>query len=64
MAARRRSRHLAPGLPIRRTTASPDWHPEHGDRRIEIRVTGIDIATTEPSSALDEVVLTDTEMTA
>lgn len=50
--------------PIRRTTASLDWHPQHGDRRTEIRFTGIDIATTELSSALDEAVLTDTEMTA
>jgi G3E family GTPase len=50
--------------PIRRTTASLDWHPQHGDRRTEIRFTGIDIATAELSSALDEAVLTDTEMTA
>ncbi|HZE30120.1 MAG TPA: GTP-binding protein [Actinoallomurus sp.] len=49
--------------PIRRTTASLDWHPQHGDRRTEIRFTGIDIATTELRLALDEAVLTDTEMT-
>jgi G3E family GTPase len=50
--------------PIRRTTASLDWHPEHGDRRTEIRFTGIDITATELRLALDEAVLTDIEMTA
>jgi G3E family GTPase len=50
--------------PIRRTTASLDWHPEHSDRRTEIRFTGIDIAAAELCSALDEAVLTDTEMGA
>lgn len=50
--------------PIRRTAAALDWHPRHGDRRTEIRFTGIGLAAAELRSALDEVVLTDTEMTA
>lgn len=50
--------------PIRRTAASLGWDPEHGDRRTEIRFTGINVAATELCSALDEAVLNDTEMAA
>ncbi|MEV5703626.1 GTP-binding protein [Actinoallomurus sp. NPDC052274] len=48
--------------PIRRTAACLDWHPEHGDRRSEIRFTGTDLLDRELCSVLDEAVLTGPEM--
>jgi hypothetical protein len=60
-----RTGHRAPGaVTVISSTTTAGWHPEHGDRRTEIRFTGIDIATEELRSALDEAVLTNTEMTA
>jgi G3E family GTPase len=48
--------------PIRRTAASLDWHPQHGDRRSEIRFTGTDLLDRELCCALDEALLTGPEM--
>jgi G3E family GTPase len=50
--------------PIRRTAACLDWHPEHGDRRSEIRFTGTDLLDQQLCSALDEALLTRPEMAA
>lgn len=52
----------APAEPIRRTAASFDWHPEHGDRRSEIRFTGAGLLSHELCAALDRAVLTGPEM--
>jgi hypothetical protein len=39
-----------------------DWHPEHGDRRSEIRFTGTGLRGHQLCSALDHAVLTTSEM--
>lgn len=50
--------------PIRRTVASLEWDPDHGDRRSEVRFTGVDLDPAALRAHLDAAVLTDTEMAA
>ncbi|MFD9334978.1 GTP-binding protein [Streptomyces sp. NPDC060028] len=48
--------------PQRRTLASWFWHDYYGERRNEIVFTGIDLNEQRVRSALDEALLTDTEL--
>ncbi|MFD7834633.1 GTP-binding protein [Streptomyces sp. NPDC059761] len=50
--------------PQRRTLASWFWHDYYGERRNEIVFTGIDLNEQRIRSALDEALLTDTELSS